>query len=109
MNYEEMSDFEIKCDVANKKIYRNMTDDQINHAVSDVLRIPHGDDWCNSWADSGPIIQENEISIVFVRINRHEFTWAASLWGSKWKDVGCKNKNPLRAAMIVFLMMQENK
>ncbi len=57
---------------------------------------------CNNPADAWPIIKENMISI----INLDEDEWGAR--GMAY----CKSKraiheNPLRAAMIVFLMMQD--
>ncbi|EOT1200355.1 phage protein NinX family protein [Cronobacter dublinensis] len=54
-------------------------------------------DYCNNPADAWPIIVENKISIS----NGGEERWTAN-------DVGIdnlyKDKNPLRAAMIVFLL-----
>ncbi|MGW9903211.1 phage protein NinX family protein [Cronobacter sp. 153480017-3] len=59
-------------------------------------------DYCNNPADAWPIIVENKISIS----NGGAERWTAN-------DVGIdnlyKDKNPLRAAMIVFLMTQESQ
>ncbi|MBS0895538.1 DUF2591 family protein [Tatumella sp. JGM130] len=80
--------------------YQEMSDEQINHAVSDALSIPRGDDWCNSWEESGPIVSDNNISLYPT-----EITWIA---GSATFHVSATHENPLRAAMIVFLMMKES-
>ncbi|EOZ5066865.1 TPA: DUF2591 domain-containing protein [Enterobacter cloacae] len=57
---------------------------------------------CNNPADAWPIIESNRISIR----NRYEGDWKAeNEWGESRFHVAC---NPLRAAMIVFLMMQES-
>ncbi|EAB7564153.1 DUF2591 domain-containing protein [Salmonella enterica subsp. enterica] len=58
-------------------------------------------DPCNNQADAWPIIESNRISI----LNRYEGDWKAEKeWGESLFHVAC---NPLRAAMIVFLMMQD--
>ncbi|HCR2016749.1 TPA: DUF2591 domain-containing protein [Enterobacter asburiae] len=60
-------------------------------------------DFCNNPADAWPIIEGNRISIR----NRYEGDWKAeNEWGESRFHVSC---NPLRAAMIVFLMMQDAK
>lgn len=64
-------------------------------------------DPCNSWADAGPIIVDNRISLTspFFRIG-----WLAN---NEFKDdfeddyLEFDDENPLRAAMIVFLMMKD--
>lgn len=58
---------------------------------------------CNNPADAWPIIVENRISIR----NRYEGDWKAeNEWGVSHFHISC---NPLRAAMIVFLMMRDEK
>lgn len=57
---------------------------------------------CNNPSDAWPIIVENRI-----RINPILYTkWMAEDY---LEDVSSCHENPLRAAMIVFLMMQEKK
>lgn len=59
-------------------------------------------DPCNNPADAWPIIVENRI-----RINPILYTkWMAEDY---LENVSSCDENPLRAAMIVFLMMQEEK
>ncbi|MEP9807834.1 phage protein NinX family protein [Klebsiella sp. GW_Kp181] len=72
-------------------------------------------DPCNNPADAWPIIVEKKISLLWIE---ESSMWCASQGGSAgneywgWDecpDVYHENINPLRAAMIVFLMMQESK
>ena len=94
--------------------YSKMSDIEINNLVFDAIQeappaLLWGKsrrylDFCNSLADAWPIIEKYRISI----INLDEDEWGAR--GVAY----CKSKraiheNPLRAAMIVFLMMQENQ
>ena len=110
MNYAEMSDAEINVAVA-KIIFQN---DQCitpyNHRPD--VQIFHRNnchsffDYCNLWSDAGPIIQKNKIAIV-----PDGTEWVAStdtyfVDGAEWSIDGLWNDNPLRAAMIVFLMMK---
>lgn len=55
-------------------------------------------DPCNSWADAGPIIKEKRIPL-----NPFRDRWIAGGWR------GVNDKNPLRAAMIAFLMMKDSE
>ncbi|MCH0685607.1 DUF2591 domain-containing protein [Escherichia coli] len=72
-------------------------------------------DYCNNSVNAMPIIIENGISIAF---DKNEDEWVA--WGDFSFDLAGwdmkqqpaeyqHDKNPLRAAMIVFLMMQDAK
>lgn len=71
-------------------------------------------DPCNNPADAWPIIHQHGISIAF---DKDEDEWLA--WGDfafdqagwdmkKEPEISCAHTNPLRAAMTVFLMMQES-
>ncbi|MEK8410619.1 DUF2591 family protein [Escherichia coli] len=105
MDYSQLSDFEI-----NKRVFKAIVG-------AKPLGYPHNADgrsvgnesngnyrwydYCNNPADAWPIIEKYRISI----INLDEDEWGAR--GVAY----CKSKraiheNPLRAAMIVFLMMQ---
>ena len=105
MKYEEMSDSELNLAVA-KIIY---PDDQClipyNHRAD--VQIFHRNnlytvkDFCNSWADAGPIVEKHRITITSLIDGT---AWdALSIMG----EVEFRDENPLRAAMIVFLMMKE--
>ncbi|MFV8840259.1 phage protein NinX family protein [Enterobacter hormaechei] len=61
-------------------------------------------DYCNNPADAWPIIAESHIGIA-------PYPNEAYAWSSRHgmaSDLSAEDKNPLRAAMIVFLMMQES-
>jgi len=81
--------------------YQEMSDEQIEFAVSDALGIPRGDKWCSDWAVSGPIISRKEISIIF-HWNDAGIHGAVPKFPARYYE----DSNPLRAAMIVFLMME---
>lgn len=112
-NYEDMSDFEI-----NKRVFK---------AIVGVkpLGYPHNADgrsvgneangnyrwfdYCNNPQDAEPIIIENRIGIIPAPDD--------GLWKAAHRKVGnddtpyhfTQDKNPIRAAMIVFLKMNEDK
>ena len=95
-DYESMSDFEINCAVAyHIGLSTVMSDESLDFKP------------CNSWADAGLIIENHKISIKPVsrvrNYNEHYDAWEASVNGPHFEE---ENKNPLRAAMIVFLMMK---
>ena len=107
MNYNEMSDFEINCEVLSvfSPDIKHMCLSGDNSCFYDCG--PAGDGWnqidipdyCNNPADAWPIIVENRI-----RLNPVLYTkWMAEDY---LENTSSSNTNPLRAAMIVFLMMQ---
>lgn len=107
--------------------YSKLSDEQINTAVAMALGEKAGEpvngmqliavdgeylsssfDPCNSWADAGPIIVENCISMVWDCAEDASSAW----WNAVDKFDDCRiqyQANPLRAAMIVFLMMNEGE
>ncbi|EPR9026425.1 phage protein NinX family protein [Cronobacter dublinensis] len=95
--------------------YSKLSDDEINNMVGRVVSQRFRTDYCNDPADAWPIILEHGISVAF---DKNEDEWVA--WGDFAFDLaGWDMKeqpaeyehhvNPLRAAMIVFLMMQESQ
>ena len=90
MNYSELTDPEL-----NKLVNKKRTGKESIFLF----------DYCNNPSYSWPIILENGIS---VKVNSHSvnagFFWEASSYK------GCSyeySRNPLRAAMIVYLMMRD--
>lgn len=94
------------------KNYSHMSNAEITESVAMALygklsrgtqeRIANGEfDYCDSWADAGPIIQKNKIPI-----NPVSSYWQAGAGIDK--PLVC-DINPLRAAMIVLLMMKDNE
>jgi hypothetical protein len=117
MNYVEMTDFEINKAVSKyfkSQVFLNMFGEPVSlepnpaatYTGKDFDEVPF--DPCNSWADAGPIIQGNYLSIecddMFDNPMKSSYWKAYNPDGAHYTDV-----NPLRAAMIAFLMMQESK
>lgn len=68
-------------------------------------------DYCNNPADAWPIIQRNHISIIYEEAIGK---WCAGniYWvdGCEWQfEIDFMDENPLRAAMIFYLSMQESQ
>ena len=63
-------------------------------------------DYCNNPADAWPIIVGKQISLISRCANGE---WKAQLHLGRDGIFDSLDKNPLRAAMIVFLMMKEGK
>lgn len=101
MDYSKLSDFEI-----NKMVSAFLwgsvcaVDGVVLHNEKDEPFDP-----CNNPADAWPIIERQGLSIKHVVVNRHEQTWQAS-FSPHYVKHKCTDKKALRAAMIVFLMMQ---
>lgn len=124
MDYSQLSDFEIN--VAVFEAIHNGSPDYKEGENGDMVfvsfegDIVNGDavevevergsfNPCANPADADPIIVENRIGIIPAPEN--------GLWKAAHRKVGSdsttyhmtQDENPLRAAMIVFLMMQENQ
>ena len=94
MNYNELTDFEINKLVAFKikSIKKGRTDRYYKDFCPD---------YCNNPSDAWPIILENKINIGTIDGS----VWWASLDYNEYGDQNyCEDKNPLRAAMIVYMM-----
>ncbi|HDC4269672.1 DUF2591 domain-containing protein [Enterobacter kobei] len=108
--------------------YSKLSDQEINMAVAEIF---HPDsvviesksrppcacitghlpsmwvDYCNNPADAWPIIVENNISLILDNPSSPMATSNCVGWYSDEEPpFHASNQNPLRAAMIVFLMMQ---
>ena len=90
-NYEEQSDSQIN-------VYVHLIADP-EWKDSDELDVPN---YCGCASDAWPIITENGINIMCLPVSG---SWYAE--DSRDGQVSFVNTNPLRAAMIVFLKMQE--
>lgn len=82
--------------------YRDKSDFEINELVSFSLGYVHTKsfDPCNNPADAMPIVIESRIAICPI----FSSDWCATSDCDAYRVI---NKNPLRAAMEVFLMMKE--
>lgn len=106
-SYEEMSDFEI-----NKRVFKVIVG-------AKPLGYPHNADgrsvgnesngnyrwydYCNNPSDAWPIIVDNKISLT---CHQSRGEWSAVFNAD---NICFHANNPLRAAMIVFLKMNEDK
>lgn len=127
MNYEEMSDLQINLLVAaaigvGAAESSGVVYGLVKHCGDNVVSVIGVVDYCNNPSDAWPIIVASKIRIspiMHMSDDNGEYLcsgeWEA---GSLWSDDGAfydskyycsSDVNPLRAAMIVFLMMQEAK
>jgi len=101
--------------------YSKLSDFEINERVAKALRIPFETTYydevftwddkqsgrfntrkfnpCQNWADAGPVVEKYRIHLTPVDNGWFVSDMATTHWIS--------DKNPLRAAMIIFLMMKE--
>lgn len=107
MNYAGMSDFEINKAVGSAIGINWANLDSNYHALS------IWDDGelcvfepCNSWVDAGPIIQSNGMTLI--KLTNGNWVCVSEFIDSVARRYSISSHNPLRAAMIVFLMMQGN-
>lgn len=104
MGYPQLSDQEVNMLVA-KIQHPDKTFIESKTRPPSVILLNHINMWidyCNTPADAWPIITQNRIGIV---PGATTDKWAAH--HGDW-DIVAADTNPLRAAMIVFLMMQNS-
>ena len=119
MDYSKLSDFEINKLVAEKLGYRVKEDfqwekDQCWVKVDKEKEHSKIFDYCGDANDAHPIILDNKISVIY---NKYDEIYTACCnyrhsWGCESGDMveldnDTGNENPLRAAMITFLKMNE--
>jgi hypothetical protein len=112
-DYSKMSDFEINNSVAlslgievvewSGKIF-GCVERKIDNVTSVIGVI----DCCNNQSDAWPVIHENRISL------RPDDMYEEAQNSGYWRadnEAGnhCHHENPLRAAMIVYLMMKDSE
>ncbi|MGP1148184.1 phage protein NinX family protein [Serratia sp. CY49633] len=102
-DYSKMSDFEINKSLAEHEGVRGFHCENIGDASA--LRFQNWKelDYCNNPADAWPIIAENKINIDF----RDSIKAGPMARLCRDNGIYAVDKNPLRAAMIVFLMMKD--
>ncbi|OWO87209.1 hypothetical protein B5C26_00050 [Photorhabdus luminescens] len=101
--YSELSDFEINAHVAEKMDFHKYIINYSDNPSYNYVRVNDRTfDSCNNPSDAMPIIIENKISLVYV--NNY---WSARQFHNACIEIN--DENPLRAAMIVFLMMRDEK
>ncbi|ELD1608290.1 DUF2591 family protein (plasmid) [Escherichia coli] len=115
MNYSQLSDFEINRmvgDIIFKGLWacrpetsgNNTNKWYYGNADTSLGPLNSLPDYCNAPADAWPIIIENKINIVFFSNGS-----LAQFYQYGEESVEYAHVNPLRAAMIVFLMMKESE
>lgn len=131
-NYEEMSDFEINCQVAHMlglsehlffpsgvDDFDSDTDESDMGPVWQTSRIwikgfraSNGNLFnpCNNVEQAWPIIVNHEIDVIQNNGQDCPLATNSAVMMFRGDDVFiCQHENPLRAAMIVFLMMNEDE
>ena len=112
-DYSKMSDFEINKLIAVELApngYIGINESQRSDSEV-VVKTENGEgctknsyaDYCNNPSDAWPVITANRIN-VYASEGPDFMPWMAGCGGFM-----ASNKKPLRAAMIVFLMMQEQE
>jgi len=120
MDYIKLSDFEINRAVGELTLKgrwsckpgtaANNTDSWFYGSVDQfVTPYPELPDYCNNPADAWPIITSARISLLADYDKWDETTAACGSDSAGNYTTEITDKNPLRAAMIVFLMMQESE
>ncbi|MCP4989821.1 MAG: DUF2591 domain-containing protein [Colwellia sp.] len=117
MDYSKLSDFEINKLVAEKlgvyhEGWSHLVSDYANEVPVMVDNSVFWADYCNDACSAWPIILDNSICIE-KRSDKTEF-WRAITWnqisGNEYRPIHQdSDRNPLRAAMVVFLMASENE
>jgi len=109
MNYSELTDFEINKRVAEALGYTEIT---MGYTTSSLMVEMKGlestrrdVDYCNNPSDAWPIILENRIDIQW---SGHSALCLGFINNNE-DSIMIRHDNPLRAAMIVFLMMKESE
>ena len=110
MNYEKMSDFEVNAAVSMHVLWKNHRCEEVDcNDKTGVVSWADGANWhefnpCNNPSDAWPII-------LFAKIWIQPDMVGDGFWHCYdcESEFSSKHKNPLRAAMVVFLMMQEQK
>lgn len=117
MDYSQLSDQEINLLVA-KIQHPDKTFIESKTRQPSVVMLNHINMWidyCNNPANAWPIMTENKISVMWMTAEKQWCAWAnGNLEEGCWEWSYCPDEyhhddNPLRAAMIVFLMMQESQ
>lgn len=113
MDYSKLSDFEINKLVDERLCKKHMVAKEEKYGASVIVTNSCGatcrSNYCNNPSDAWPIIVENRISIMFdehpaMATDKCEFDGTLCTTG-----VEVFNQNPLRAAMICFLMIEEQE
>ncbi|EKS7399384.1 DUF2591 family protein [Enterobacter roggenkampii] len=121
MDYSQLSDFEINVEVFEalhggspdckegdngEMLLVSFEADVVGGDIVEVEVVRGSFNPCNNWLEAGLIIVENKISIYAAVLGDSRGEWGAE---ASFTEHYHFHDNPLRAAMIVFLMMQDAK
>ena len=107
-DYSKMSDFELNSAVAQLSLWKKKDCEEIHgDEKRGVVSWADGANWhvfdpCNNPSDAWYVMEENKIGIEFVNGE-----WRASSAMAGYHEYS--DKNALRAAMIVYLMMKDEE
>ena len=113
MNYSDLTDFEINKLVAEALGFEcpsleGRLSEVFRHRKGNPMRDEKTVNYCNNPNDAWPIILENKVCLDY---NYMKSEWLASIFLFNGVDdfdqYESKHVNPLRAACIVFIMMNE--
>lgn len=110
MNWDDVSDKAINKAVAEKTGWTVLPDQYNQDEVVAINKYGFEEnlDYCNSWSDMGPIIYQHSISLVLDGDHNtavKNFECFNGEGGGFTGDYEHEHTNPLRAAVIVYLMM----
>ena len=109
---EAMTDFELnKVTSLLIGVYHSEFDTTVYGAIKreGVINVPTPVNYCNSWSDCGPLIDECGISVEFdceIHDDHPQSWWNASLLD---RVVTMHHKNPKRAITIVYILIMQEK
>jgi len=89
--------------------YSEMKDNEIDRMVGAITGSNEGLDYCSDPSACWPIILDHKIDISWSHWEKY---WYVVLWDyadARLPSFSHTSENPLRAAMIVFLMMNESE
>ena len=102
-----------------KEDLEKLSDDRINREIMDLIYGVGDSDierarkrgrfnYCNNWSDMGPLIAGCNITLIDPTSLGCEEWQAGKFYTDFAPDIQVQDKKPLRAAAIVYLLMQEN-
>ena len=112
---EKLSDFELSAMILLNRIgYGNwtgpfLTNSKTNSEAGMRDKNTLDREWfdINNWSDMGQLIEQNKINLNYFEDDDGGYYSATSgEYGCESHENECDNKNPLRAAAIVYLLMQ---
>ena len=108
-NYADMSDHDINAAVASSlgvdfEMHETGVYASVKWDGDNVVSVVGIVDYCNNWADAGPVMLENSITLNYDTAQVH-----VSSYFNESIKVSTNRSKALRAAMIVFLMMKDNE